>query len=545
MKKQCLFILLALMAFTAGYAKEVTVQQAKQHAIAFMRTRGVNSVGIRSISAAGETGNAYYIINLAPEGWIIVSADDVVVPVLGYSKSGSLDSSLLPENMHYLLNEYEQQILKLARIVTSPHRGWTDVAGVSTRASEKEIPPLIEVNWNQSEPYNKYCPQKKALVGCVAVAMSQAMSVQHWPVQPKGNISYTSPNYGGLSIDFSKELSYDWNRIMAGSNNFDETARLLYHAGMSVRMNYGEDGSGIPSNEVYRISEALINNFSYPESVSYYWRDEYEGDWEQLLLNELNAGRAIIYNAVDTQNNAGHSFNIDGYDGKGHFHVNWGWGGYGNGEFSIDNLRDAAMQMDYDAYHVVVVGIGAPNQTLRSISLSNNKIEEGLPYGSVIGSVKVNGEDVKSIYDVTVHGTYNSANGSYEQVPFKYENGMLKTTEVLNAEIPKWDIEITVKDTESNTELTQIFRIVVEPWKSIEETTTLKYDRQRHTFRLTTKHNVTYVLKGADGSILEQGALDPLPELNLDASALPAGENSLELKCADEIKTIRIISKLQ
>lgn len=98
-------------------------------------------------------------------------------------------------------------------------------------------------------------------MGCVAVAMSQAMSVQHWPVQPKGNISYTSPNYGGLSIDFSKELSYDWNRIMAGSNNFDETARLLYHAGMSVRMNYGEDGSGIPSNEVYRISEALINNF--------------------------------------------------------------------------------------------------------------------------------------------------------------------------------------------------------------------------------------------------------------------------------------------
>lgn len=542
MKKHFLFILLSLMVLVVANAKEVTTQQAKQYATSFMQVRGLSSVNIQSVVAAGKTGKAFYIINLAPKGWVIISADDVVTPVLAYSKSGSLDYNLLPENMNYLLYEYEQQILKIAKFVTSPHRGWKNIAGISTRASGQEIAPLIKVNWNQSAPFNAYCPQKKALVGCVAVAMSQAMSVQHWPARPKGNISYTSPNYGGLSINFDSELAYNWERIIGGNDNYDEVARLLYHAGMSVRMDYGEDGSGIPSSEVYRISDALKDNFSYPESVKYYWRDEYDGDWEQLLLNELNAGRAIVYNAVDTKHSAGHSFNIDGYDGNGHFHINWGWSGYGNGEFSIDNLRDATMEMDYDAYHAAVIGIGAPDQILKSISLSNNKIEEKLPAGAVVGAIKVNNEEVKSAYEVTVHGTYDVKSGGYKQVPFKYENGMLKTTEPLDSSISQWNIEITVQDTKSDAELTQGFRIIVEPWKSIEETTMLKFDRRTRVFTLTTKHNVTYTLIGADGSILKQGMLDPLPELTLSASVLSEGENILQLKCVDEVKNIRIIS---
>ena len=58
---------------------------------------------------------------------------------------------------------------------------------------------------------------------------------------------------------------------------------------MSVKMGYGPDGSGIPSNEVNRISNALRDNFGYGDEVTYVWKDAYQGDWERLVLNELNA----------------------------------------------------------------------------------------------------------------------------------------------------------------------------------------------------------------------------------------------------------------
>lgn len=540
MKKLLLSLLFALLAVQATTGKEVSAKQAQQYAQAYMQARGIKSNGISSVFPSGETGKAYYIINLAPQGWAIVSADDTAQPILAYSESGSLDLNLLPPAMRHALLEYEQQISRIAQRIDTPHSRWTSASGNSTRAAGRPIDPLIKVNWNQSAPYNAYCPKQEALVGCVAVAMSQAMSVQRHPSRPKGSISYTAPNYGGLSINFDNELAYNWDDIISGANNLNETARLLYHAGMSVRMDYGTDGSGIPSNEVYRISDALKVNFSYPQTVTYYWRDYYTGDWEQLILNELNAGRAVIYNAVDSQRRAGHSFNVDGYDGDGHFHINWGWGGYGNGNFSINSLRDAAMSMDYDANHVMVTGIGGPDQVLKSISLSHNRIEENLPTGSIVGAVYVNGEVAKSTYEVNVHGTYDSKLGGYKDVPFRYEDGMLKTTEPLSASTAQWNVEITVTDRDSGSELTQGFRIQVDPWQSLGQTTTLKYERATGVFQLSTKHNVTYTLKDAGGRTLQEGALSPLPELTFNSSILPAGENILQLKCVDEVKNITI-----
>ena len=415
-------------------------------------------------------------------------------------------------------------------------------AGALTRAvGGPVVEPLIQVNWNQSAPYNAYCPQGTALVGCVAVAMSQAMSVQRYPDRPQGSVSYATPNYGGLSIDFNSEQAYNWNDILSGADEYGEAARLMYHAGMSVEMDYGTDGSGIPSNEVNRITDALKENFSYPESVHYIWRDQYDGDWEQLLVNELSAGRAIIYNAVDTKGNYGHSFNFDGYDGEGRFHVNWGWGGMGNGYFGVNNLRDLAMDMDYDAGHVAVIGIGAPDQVLKDITLSNLHIEEGLPAGAVVGQLQVNGAAPQASYQVNVHGTYDAATGGYREVPFAVRGDMLVTTAVLDAADETWAVEITVDDTESGTSLTQGFRVHVDPWRSLEESTSLHYDRQTGRMRLQTKHNVSYVLSDLTGRTLQNGTLEPQPELTIDTNVLPDGGFRIELTCGEEKKSIQII----
>lgn len=540
--KKLILLCSFLAIIITGFAKEVTGNEAKEYANAFMQARSFKTLSVQQVQIVGQ--QHYYLVTFAPQGWALISADDVVTPVIGYSLDGRLDMNRLPDNMQYMLGEYEQQIIKAISEENNPHPRWRTPQRVLTRASGVPVDPLIRVNWNQSKPYNVYCPQKEALVGCVAVAMGQAMSVQRYPSRPQGEISYTSTGYGGLRINFNDERAYNWDDIMSGANNNDETARLLYHAGMSVRMDYSEDGSGIPSNEVSRISTALRQNFSYSNDIQYIWREYYNGDWEQLLVNELNAGRAVVYNAVDTKNQSGHSFNVDGYDGEGHFHINWGWGGIGNGKFSVNALRDQYQGYDYDALHVVVIGIGAPDQELKSISLSNTRIEENLPVGAVVGNVLVNGENPKPAYQVSVHGTYDSGTGSYKAVPFTWENDMLKTTEVLSvAQANSREIEITVKDTESGSTLTQGFRITVDPWKSLEETTQLRYDRQLKVFTLTTKHNVSYTIISENNEQLSVGILEPLPELTVDANTLPAGKNVIELKCADEIKKFRIIAK--
>ena len=540
MKKLILFSLLLLAALTASQAKEVSPNEAKAYAYAFMQARSSKALSVQSVQAVYQ--QHYYLVDFAPQGWALVSADDVVTPVIGYSLSGELAIDRLPDNMKFMLEEYEQQIVKAIGEESAPHPRWKTPQKMLTRASGRPVDPLIRINWDQTAPYNTYCPKQEALVGCVAVAMGQAMSVQRYPERPQGEVRFTSAEYGGLRINFDNERAYNWDNILSGANNYDEVARFLYHAGMSIRTNYGKEASGIPSNEVNRISDAFRENFSYSSDVQYIWRDRYNDDWEQLLINELNAGRAIVYNAVDSENNSGHSFNIDGYDGERHFHVNWGWGGYGNGEFSINGLRDQYQGFDFDALHVAVIGIGAPDRELKSISLSNARIEEGLPAGAVVGNVLVNGEPAKPTYEVHIHGTYDSQTGDYKAVPFTWENGMLKTTALLSAQTRQWEIEITVTDAESESSLTQGFRIAVDPWKSLEATTRLKYDRATNVFTLTTKHNVTYILTGEDGTQLGSGTLEPLPELTIDANTLPAGKNTVELKCADEIKQFRIIA---
>ena len=529
--------LFSIISFVA--AKEVNEQQAKEYALNFIEARSEKDYDITSINIIND---AYYIINMAPQGWLIIAADDVVTPVIGYSFVGSLKVEEFPDNMQFMMKEFEVQVNEIVQRESSPHPYWQSATATITRAADNKIEPLIQVNWNQSSPFNKYCPQQKAVVGCVAVSMAQAMSVQRYPARPKGQVSYTSANYGGMRINFDDERAYSWDDIFNPDNdNYDEVARLLFHTGMSVRMDYGEDGSGIPSNEASRISNALVNHFSYSDDIRCIWRDSYSGDWALLMLNELNAGRAVVYNAIDSYGGYGHSFNVDGYDGEGLFNVNWGWGGYGNGYFSINNLRDSAMGMNYDAHHVVIVGIGAPDQLFKSISLSNNRIEEGLPAGSVVGSILVNGKEVKSQYQVVVHGTYDSKTGSYSDVPFVWEDGMLKTTEPLVVKKEPWNVEITVSDPESGASLTQGFRIVVDEWKDLGTSTSLKYDRGNKLFYLSTKHNVSYSIINSLGIVVESGILEPLPELVIDVNRLSDGENVIELKCVDEVKQITLI----
>lgn len=464
MKKR-LFILLATMLPLALFAREVSTSEVINKATSFMGTRlsadDMSSMTLNAVQYEGR--NAYYVVQFK-EGWILISADDTSDPVIGYSTTGEfcLDGDM-PDNMRSWLSVRAQDINHIATTSTRRSAGW-DRQEVVTRGSADAIAPLITVNWNQGRPYNKYCPTingTATYVGCVAVGMAQAMSVHQYPQRPQGNYSYVHKDVGTLFVDYDKEAPYDWDKIMTGSDGKDELARLLYHVGVSLKMDYGVDGSG---TQTAYIPSALQRNFGYSTNSVFYSRASYSGNWKDLLLKELREGRAVCYSGFDPKKSYGHCFNLDGYDGSAFFHVNWGWGGYGNAYFSVDALSDASMGMNYTSGQGIVVGIQPPtghdapvSEDITDIMLETTSVSASKPVGSTICDIVVVSNARRPDYVFKVA----SGNPLIKTVNFEEKNGKLAVKTALTAG-KSYPIKITVTNTVNNASLTRNFTITAD-----------------------------------------------------------------------------------
>ena len=450
-KKLTLSIACLFLALTAE-AAEISPATAKLKAKEIMNARfdsfDASEASVTPVMYEGL--KAYYVVQFA-KGWTLIAADDRTEPLIGFSDEGTFVVNDMPASVQSVIDCFSRRITDRARHLTAKSAGW-DNGAASNRAAARaaaKVEPLIKVNWNQSGAYKKYCPtnsQGQAIVGCVAVGMAQAMSVARWPERPVGEFSYTSEQFGYQYINYDKEPAYDWNDIIAGNNNKDGAARLLWHCGVAVKMDYGISGSGAQSSA---IATALQRNFSYPKSVVHYSRSSFsEDDWHSLMYNELANGRAIAFHGYDPKGGYGHCFNIDGYN-NGAYHVNWGWGGSNNGYFELHALKDLTMGMDYSeaTYQGAVIGIRAPSDKPSDIHLSNTSVEAQKPAGTEVGEIEVENEAVVTpTYTWQILGPYNPILHKRLPAPFTVKDGKLVTTEVLKYEDGNRNITITVTD---------------------------------------------------------------------------------------------------
>ena len=431
MTRKMALMVLGLAVTTLGRAADVTPSQAAK--MAQEKVAG----DVESVKAVEYEGQkVYYVVQFAQGGWVLVSADDTSAPFIGYSRNGVFQTENQPINVRAVMEGYGRQVLENKRVSNSRHQDWEEASLAKARSLAEgtdKIEPLIQVNWNQGSPYNYFCPENekgKAVVGCVAVGMAQAMSVAQWPARPVGIHSYKCANYGEQYINYDKELDYNWNAILTGTALKLPVALLLWHCGVAVNMDYGVDGSGTQTSY---IPGALMRYFSYPSSVKYYSRDNFWGDdndWRELILNELREGRAVAYSGHDPKGNYGHCFNLDGYDGE-FFHVNWGWGGSNNGYFPLNGLKDGKMNMNYTDGQGVVVGIRPPSEKPSDILLSTHEIQAGLPAGTVVCDVTVESEATDPVYEYKLRGKYSARQHRYLAAPFEIVDNRLLTTDVL------------------------------------------------------------------------------------------------------------------
>lgn len=475
MLKRITLSIASLCVLLNASAKEVSSDMASNKATEIMSSINMNFSGkISKVSPVTLNGQkAYYIVQFAPQGWALISADDTTEPLIGYSTTGTYVLDNQPESMKALLNCFAERINDRKHVVVKQVAGWETGSQLythsMTRAAKEDVEPLIQVNWNQTGSYLKYCPKSnsagQAIVGCVAVGMAQAMSVARWPEHANGEYSYTDPTYGTQYINYDEEPAYNWDAIISGANGKDDVARLLWHCGVSVNMQYGANGSG--TQDSY-IAKALPRNFGYPSSVKYVKRSSYDGDWEALVYQELSEGRAVCLSGQDIKGGYGHCFNLDGYAG-GAYHVNWGWGGANNGYFMLNGLKDATMNMDYSAaaYQSLIIGIRRPSDKPSDITLSNNTVSADAPIGSVIGDiVVVNEAQTPPTYTFVLKGTYNPITHRYNSVPFDVVDGKLVTTKKLTTGSKTFSI--TATDANGNS-VTRSFTVTIGSTSGIQE----------------------------------------------------------------------------
>ena len=435
MKKLLLSLIFTLLiGVPYAYSGQVSPSSAQKFALEYINPMSPG-IEVKDISCVSENDiPVYYVINFAPQGWALISAQDAVAPVLGYNLTGSFKADASMTNLSGWLDHYKVQITDAVKYGDKPCKKWDSPSRPVTRASVT-IEPLIQVHWNQGKPYYNYCPSDaggRAVVGCVAVGMAQAMTVAKWPKRPSGSHSYVHSRYGTIYIDYDQESPYVWSKMFPGENeDKDQIARFLYQCGVSVDMDYGPDGSGTQSSKV---AKALVRYFGYSsKSIQFLARSKFSIDeWKALVIKELSEGRAVVYSGTDKKEQSGHCFNIDGCDGTDMYHVNWGWGGHGDGYFRLDDLRDDKMNLNYNDGQDVVIGIRPPTTAPLEIILANDKVSAGQPAGTPLTAVQVDSEVEDEPYELTITGKYNPLTKQYSQVPFDFNaRGEIVSSEVL------------------------------------------------------------------------------------------------------------------
>ncbi len=355
------YLSLVFLLFTAMFmhADDINRQQAKQIAEDFFANRGIEMLdngnsGMKKAAARDNATAPYHVFNAGSnKGFVIVSGSDVTEQILGYTDSGTFDEENMPENMKAWLLNYSEQI----RWVEDNKSNITQASKSKRKISQARhsVAPLLTCTWNQGDPYNLSCPDYynedgttgRPASGCSATALAQVMYFYKYPSETKAAIPAHSNSYNttnGTKLVTMPAIpagtKIDWDNMLDSYNGGETEAQrkavgdLMLYVGQSVEMGYGPQSGAF----FYNTEKMFEQYFGYSDGARYIYHQDYSiQEWFDLMYNEIAAGYPIAYVGYST--GGGHAFVLDGFDGEGLFHVNWGWGGGSNGWFRLNVLN--------------------------------------------------------------------------------------------------------------------------------------------------------------------------------------------------------------
>ena len=348
MRRNLLIIIALFLGITTLQAKPVDVGHAQRLGLNFVQNKAMfakNAVNRLDLAYTYHADNGMataYVFNF-DGGFVVVAADNVSSPIIGYSDHGQFNYETAPDGLLFMLGEVSHSIEMMVEEGVSASNDilcrWKNLEEYGLMRPEKGTPvvePLVQQKWNQDFPYNMYAPGG-CPTGCVATAMAQLMKYWEWPVTGTGEHSYVAMGYGEQYANFGA-TTYDWanmiNNYAIGSPTQEQkeaVATLMYHCGVSVNMMYEPSGSGAYSADV---PGAINAYFSYSDHATHITKGGNYNEWIALLKSNIDQRIPVYYSGQSSE--GGHAFVCDGYDEDDLFHFNWGWGGSANGYFLID-----------------------------------------------------------------------------------------------------------------------------------------------------------------------------------------------------------------
>ena len=359
MKKKLLIGIISLLASVSAWADPVSLAKAKELAAPFL-TEGTearlvkkamrNENKARKVASAVQTTSPYYIFSRGENrGFVIVSGDDCLPTILGYTDSGDFVEEKMPPALLGWL-DYYSRIIEDAQVAgenvsQAKRRAAAPMLGATT--AKVDVPVLMTSHWHQTAPYFNRCPYldngNHAVTGCVATAGSQV--IYYYRKDNPSTLGASTPTYDyGAPVKESipKGTPMKWNLMLDDYNSNcpqeykDAVAEFCFAVGAATWLTYGESTGGYINNLVntfssgYNLSSVNVTKSSYSQLA-----------WEKMIYDDLVEGHPMVYSGYNVDEAGtwnGHAVVVDGYRASSNlFHFNFGWGGQGDGWYTVND----------------------------------------------------------------------------------------------------------------------------------------------------------------------------------------------------------------
>ncbi len=427
MKKLLILSVVLLLFVNLLSGKSVSISQSKKVLYNFLKYKNHSEIKIKSESKIKDDNLLLaYVYQLKPNGFVVISADDIIYPIMAYSFRDNLienDDNLIYEMLIYDIRnrlKHSPENLK-----TTAKERWDYFLSYSQNGKDTkdyqqwpaegctQTDGWVETTWNQTGVFNRFCPldgpNQRSVVGCVATAMSMIIDFHHYVgnVQFSDADDYTSGWDDQMHIDDDyQERDYpsfpELNEYLVVLNEHyennipltnDDKSALCFAAGIATHMIYGANGSGTWVSEV---QTGLLNKFGF-SSADYV--DNIDNQFYQDLADNMKSMKPAELAIYTSGWNNGHAIICDGYNTNNYFHLNYGWGTSNN---TCWYSLPEGMPYNYSILANAVINI-----------------EGGDVPVHITGNVSLSGDNPEGVYirlegDKIYEAYVNGQNGDYE-----------------------------------------------------------------------------------------------------------------------------------
>lgn len=377
MKKIVSLLLFTLLMSANLYAEDISMEQALQIASRFAtvtssshaRANGMDTSGqavmptlAHAVRSKVVNKDNVYVVNLGQEqGFVVISGESGTADeIIGFCDHGTFNYQTAPVQMKELLDHYSASIDMLRQkpalaATASNVTNWPSYIGMVV------VGPLLTTTWNQWGPYNNYCPDG-CPSGCYPTALAQVMNYWQWPQETMGEVE--GEDFSGHTYDWNNMLDsygsgYDingeWVFRSYDAAQAEAVAKLMADIGKAFNTTYNPEGSS-----TFFEAEQLVKNFGYEMGYKSHY-GESAADLMDLMKEELDQKRPVLYSGCPQDDGSCHALVCDGYTTRDYFHFNYGWGGECDGfyKFALVPMFSANATIftgirPYDAEHKVI-----------------------------------------------------------------------------------------------------------------------------------------------------------------------------------------------